>query len=203
MKKIIIVLIVIILLGVGWYLGTPLFIDKEVDEAFPVPSNIPTTEELEQMSPEEREQIQAQILEMTSKQPDIEMDEAMPTPISEEESKEIMPEKLLSGIFQDADSFHKSSGEASIYKIESENILRFENFSVTNGPKLVVLLSSHPDPKSKEDIQNSEYIELADLKGNIGNQNYEIPAEVNLDNLKTVVIYCKPFHVIFGTALLK
>ena len=38
------------------------------------------------------------------------------------------------------------------------------------------------------------------LKGNIGNQNYEIPVNVDVTGYGSVVIYCAPFHVIFATA---
>jgi hypothetical protein len=40
------------------------------------------------------------------------------------------------------------------------------------------------------------------LKGNIGSQNYEIPADVDVSQYQSVVIYCMPFHVVFSTATL-
>ncbi len=53
------------------------------------------------------------------------------------------------------------------------------------------------------DVEDAKSIDLGDFKGNIGNQNYEIPAEVNLDDVKAVAIYCERFHVNFGSATLK
>jgi hypothetical protein len=44
------------------------------------------------------------------------------------------------------------------------------------------------------------YLDLGSLKGNIGNQNYEIPAGTDISEYQSVVIYCLPFHVIFSTA---
>ena len=43
-------------------------------------------------------------------------------------------------------------------------------------------------------------IHLGALKGNVGNQNYDIPADVDLSEYRSVVIYCVPFHVVFSTA---
>ena len=46
------------------------------------------------------------------------------------------------------------------------------------------------------------YVDLGSLKGNIGNQNYEIPADVDISDFGSVVIYCEPFHVLFASASL-
>ena len=39
-----------------------------------------------------------------------------------------------------------------------------------------------------------------DLKGNQGNQNYEVPAEVSLDDYLTVAIWCRRFNYTFNAA---
>ncbi len=66
---------------------------------------------------------------------------------------------------------------------------------------LHVILTENPAPRSRADVGET-YIDLGSLKGNIGNQNYEIPADVDLSTYKGVVIYCMPFHVVFATASL-
>ena len=76
-------------------------------------------------------------------------------------------------------------------------ILRLEDFMVTNGPDLHVLLVENVEG----DMGN--YIDLGSLKGNIGAQNYEIPADVDLSQFSGVMIYCQPFHVVFSTAPLQ
>ncbi|MEM7031214.1 MAG: DM13 domain-containing protein, partial [Chloroflexota bacterium] len=109
---------------------------------------------------------------------------------------------LKQGSFIDADDFHKGSGAATVYQVpDGQDVLRFEDFSVTNGPDLHVILSSNPNPTSSSDI-GDDYIDLGSLKGNMGNQNYEIPADIDLANYQSVVIYCMPFHVVFATATL-
>ena len=111
---------------------------------------------------------------------------------------------LSNGTFQDADRFHQGSGEATIYRgPDGSHLLRLENFEVTNGPDLHVILSPSPAPESQDDVHQPGYVDLGSLKGNIGNQNYEIPADADLNALSSVVIYCSPFHVVFSVALLE
>ena len=72
--------------------------------------------------------------------------------------------------------------------------LRLENFKATNGPDLYVYLAT--------DKSTSDFVNLGRLKGNIGNQNYAIPAETNLTKYNTALIWCKAFSVLFGSAQL-
>ena len=98
---------------------------------------------------------------------------------------------LLSGEFQDADSFHKVSGVAKIIDSGGLKYLRFENFDATNGPDLKVYLSN--------DLDANDYTSLGALKGNIGNQNYEV-TNINYGDYDYVLIWCEAFHVLFGYA---
>ncbi|MAZ41096.1 hypothetical protein CL654_03185 [bacterium] len=197
MNKLLIAIIVIIILGAGWYFVSPLFLSTTVEDKFPF--SVPTEEEFEQMTDEEKFELEMKMLEEAAKQPDVVMEETMP---AEGVTPETEPAALASGEFKDADSFHKGSGDATIYRLpDGERLLRMENFDVTNGPDLRVLLVKNSDPMSRSDV-GDDYIELGKLKGNKGNQNYEIPDDVDVDEYGSVVIYCKPFHVIFSTATL-
>jgi electron transfer DM13 len=71
-------------------------------------------------------------------------------------------------------------------------ILRLENLRVTNGPDLYVYLS--PDKSA------SDFVNVGKLKANNGNQNYDIPAGINLSKYDTVLVWCRPFSVLFGSA---
>jgi hypothetical protein len=133
-------------------------------------------------------------------------DEAMTS--EEEDSMGMMesgPVVLAMGSFRDADSFHKGSGTASIYQgPDGSRVLRFEDFSVTNGPDLHVFLTSASDAQSSDDVMSpGGYIDLGELKGNVGNQNYTIPDDFDIPENGSVVIYCVPFHVIFSVAPLQ
>lgn len=102
----------------------------------------------------------------------------------------------LSGGFQGAgDGIHNASGKAIVLYLEDgSSVLRLENFRVTNGPDLYVYLST--------DNRASDYVDLGRLKANSGNQNYELPAGVNLSKYDNVIIWCKSFSVYFGGAKL-
>jgi len=64
---------------------------------------------------------------------------------------------------------------------------------------LHVLLTSNVPGSILESV-NDDYVDLGQLKGNVGNQNYEIPADIVLEDFIAVVIYCEPFHVNFSAA---
>ena len=113
------------------------------------------------------------------------------------------PLALKSGSFRDADSFHKGSGRATIYQTpDGARLLRLEDFQTTNGPELHVVLSQSPNPQSSAEVKSPGYLDLGKLKGNIGNQNYPIPNGTDVGAQMSVVIYCKPFSVVFSVASL-
>jgi hypothetical protein len=106
------------------------------------------------------------------------------------------PTALVSGDFTGADDFHMGSGTATIYRLDDgSQVLRLEDFEVTNGPDLHVFLIP-------EDGSMDGSVDLGSLKGNIGDQNYEIPAGVDITQFGSVMIYCVPFSVTFATAVL-
>ena len=91
------------------------------------------------------------------------------------------------------DGIHNAEGIAKVIPLQDgSNILRLESLQVTNGPDLYVYLAT--------DKSASDFVSLGKLKANNGNQNYNIPAETDLTKYKTVLIWCKPFSVLFGSA---
>jgi electron transfer DM13 len=102
----------------------------------------------------------------------------------------------LMGNFIDAgDGFHKAEGIAKVINLaDGRTFLRLENLKATNGPDLYVYLSVGKDA--------SDIVNLGRLKGNIGNQNYEIPARTDLSKYNTILIWCKAFSTLFGSAKL-
>jgi hypothetical protein len=102
----------------------------------------------------------------------------------------------LMGEFIDAgDGFHKAEGIAKVIDLtDGRTFLRLENLKTTNGPDLYVYLSTGKD--------SSDIVNLGRLKGNIGNQNYEIPIGTDLSKYNTVLIWCKAFSTLFGSAQL-
>ncbi len=94
---------------------------------------------------------------------------------------------------------HATSGRAEVLMTAEGRVLRFEDFRTDNGPDLNVYLSSAPGTAGDGDL-DLDFVDLGDLKGNIGNQNYVIPDGVDLDRYSTVVIWCVRFGVPFGHA---
>lgn len=198
MKKIILILILIVLviIGLGWYLGRPLFIDDKVGEELPKEFSdfeMPTEEEIKDMSEEEKEDTEIKVVEMF-KDKEVEVIEDMPKSDSFNNKTQI----ILSGEFKDADNFHKGSGLAKVLENNSNQLLRLENFMVTNGPDLHVLLVENENPANHDGF--GRYVDLGSLKGNVGDQNYVIPENIDTSIYKSVVIYCEPFSVVFSTA---
>ena len=183
------VVVAIAIAGFAWWLLAPLFLDTEVQEEFPFAAN---AEMPAGITMAEAEKVMATMAKV-----DLPMTEPMMDTMKEAQA-------VKTGQFMGADSFHKGEGTATVYRLaDGSGVLRMEDFKGTNGPDLRVILTPHPDPGSRDDVHQDGYIELGKLKGNIGNQNYDIPAETDLDTVGAVVIYCKPFRVIFSTAPLQ
>lgn len=105
---------------------------------------------------------------------------------------------LASGEF--VDRSHPARGTALVLNDGTEQrFLRFEDFATDNGPDLNVYLTTADADAPAGDFDD-EFIDLGDLKGNIGSQNYEIPPDVDLERFNTVVIWCVRFGVAFGAA---
>ena len=101
---------------------------------------------------------------------------------------------LISGSFVGADDFHSSSGDALLIRSDSgELFLRFENFEVRNGPDLYVYLARSTDI-------GDGFVNLGRLTGNIGDQNYQVSSDVEISEFNTVLIWCRAFVVLFGSA---
>jgi electron transfer DM13 len=112
---------------------------------------------------------------------------------------------LLSGHFGVVDGIHKGEGATTIVRMSSgQRVLRLEDdFRVTNGPDLYVYLSANPAPRSSSELHAMGAFEVAQLKGNLGGQNYALPDDLDVSSFRSVVIYCKRFTTVFSTAELE
>lgn len=169
-----------------------LFIDDEVNEDVPVfasgagasglPSDAMTDEEAAAMN-------------------DFMADEGTPIEVEADEGAPMdAPEIVVEASGTFIDRSHPAEGTAEVLGDGTgQRFLRFEDFATDNGPDLNVYLSTAaPDGPAGE--FDDDFIDLGDLKGNIGPQNYEIPEDVDLDRYTTVVIWCVRFGVAFGAA---
>jgi Electron transfer DM13 len=96
---------------------------------------------------------------------------------------------------------HDASGRAQAIELaRGGRVLTLTDFDVDNGPDLRVYLVAGP-ARSEEDVDDFE--DLGGLKGNVGNQQYELPTDLDLARYSTVVIWCRAFSVLFARAPLK
>jgi hypothetical protein len=150
-----------------------LFVDDVVEEAFPAPS-VPAAAPADPGT-------------------------GTPTPGADPPPTIPAPVLVSSGDFVGLD--HPTSGSAGLYELSSgERLLRLEDFRTDNGPDLFVYLSAAPIDGSEP--FDDDVIDLGMLKGNVGNQNYEIPDGIDLGRYSTVVVWCKRFTSAFGAASL-
>lgn len=124
-----------------------------------------------------------------------------------DEAEQAMPDMQApvivgSGEFEEINPAQWARGSVTIYQVpDGRKLARFENFEVIGGPDLRIVLSASPQPRTVEEVEmNNLDLELGLLKGNQGSQNYEIPAEVDISQYNSVVIYSRTYGIVFSSA---
>lgn len=118
-------------------------------------------------------------------------------PFSTEQMPQLPVRETLVGTFTTLDK--ATSGDVEVIPVtDTDRVLRLENFNTSNGPDLFVYLSTAPADGSLP--FNEDFVNLGVLKGNAGNQNYDIPQDIDLSKFGTVVIWCERFTSAFGAA---
>jgi len=96
---------------------------------------------------------------------------------------------------------HETSGMATIHQfVDGKRLVRLSEFETSNGPDVRVYLVAAQDASDNDTVTRAGFIDLGTLKGNKGDQNYEVPSDVNLDKYGAVTIWCRRFGVNFATA---
>jgi hypothetical protein len=169
-----------VMLPLGWYLGSPIFIRTSLVEAGPVgapgsvapasaaPSNLSAPSAVPPGSP-------------------------TAPPIASPPA--FAATTVATGEFSGTDDFHFGRGTASIVEIEPGRYhLRLEDFSVRNGPDLYVYLSPEPDGYA------DDALELGLLKATDGSFGYDLPDGVDPSRFRSALIWCKQFSHLFAVA---
>jgi hypothetical protein len=108
-------------------------------------------------------------------------------------------QRLATGIFHDG--AHETSGTATVYRLPNgKRILRLADFMTSNGPDVQLYLVKASDATDNDTVKQAGFINLGALKGNVGDQNYDLPDDVDLDAYRAVTVWCRRFGVNFGTA---
>lgn len=106
---------------------------------------------------------------------------------------------LESGSFHSI--LHPTQGTATIYRVgDGSHVLRFTNFSTSNGPDVHVYMVAADDANDAATVLHAGFIDLGVIKGNVGDQNYTLGSDVDLSKYRAVSVWCKRFSVNFGTA---
>jgi hypothetical protein len=177
MKRVIVILVILIGGVVAYWLLSPLFITREVNES--LADLMPTAPSVS--SPGTA--IGSDPSSTT---------EPLPPPVEE---PSLQPLALKSGSFVGL-GFHDAEGTATLLKIGDRFVIRLEdNFRITNGPDLFVHFGKNGTYAAEA--------RLGALKGNIGGQNYEVPAGINPEEYDEVWVWCRAFSVPFGKAELQ
>ena len=109
------------------------------------------------------------------------------------------PAKLAAGRFHS--NAHETKGVATIYRLDDgRRALRLTEFSTSNGPDVRVYLVAAGDVQKEAAAKRAGFVDLGPLKGNIGDQNYDVPAGLDLSKYRAVSIWCRRFSVNFGAA---
>ncbi len=209
MSKSLIAIVVVAVVAIGAVFAlSPYFTESTVDEALPTGAIIqPKMEDkdamlmkddstiIEDKMMEEESMMEDKMMEEESMMEDKMMEEEsmMEDKMMEEESMEVSAMSYAGSFIGVGDGIHDAQGDAYTIPLEDgSEVLRLENFESTNGPDLFVYLAT-------DDIA-SDFVNLGDLKANKGNQNYDIPEGTDLSKYNKVLIWCKAFGVLFGSA---
>ena len=194
-KIVIGIIIASIVIPFAIYTISPLFLSTEVNEPDPAISlsefqnymNLSEEERIEVAKNMSREK--AMMIGIMAAKQNTTVNENITFPVNQQ-----FLNNTLTGTFVEiGDGFHEVDGVVKVIPVDSgAQILRLENFKATNGPDLYVYLS--------KDKSASDFINVGRLKGNVGNQNYEIPAGTDLSKYNTVLIWCRAFSFLFGSA---
>ncbi len=109
------------------------------------------------------------------------------------------PVKLAGGRFHT--NAHETHGLATIYRLlDGRRVLRLTQFATSNGPDVRVYLVAASDVQDEAAAKQAGFVDLGALKGNIGDQNYDVPAGLDLSRYRAVTIWCRRFSANFGAA---
>ncbi|MFD7320399.1 DM13 domain-containing protein [Streptomyces sp. NPDC059875] len=101
---------------------------------------------------------------------------------------------------------HTTTGTVKLIRLpDGSHTVRLEDLDTSNGPALRVWLTDAPVKEGSAGwhvFDDGRYVSLGELKGNKGDQNYTVPAGVDVSGLTSVTIWCDRFNVSFGAARL-
>jgi hypothetical protein len=126
------------------------------------------------------------------------LDERVSDPERVESSRSADPLDVRRGDFVSRE--HRTEGTVRILRLsDGRHVARLEGLDTSNGPDLYVYLSAN-SARGVADRFDDEYVSLGRLRGNLGDQNYDVPVGTDLERFATLVIWCDRFDAVFGAA---
>ncbi len=99
---------------------------------------------------------------------------------------------------------HKVSGQAQVVQnADGSYEVHLSDFVSDDGPDVYIILSTAEQPTKDAHIKGSTWVPLGLRTALTGDQSYPVPANVNVEDYKSVGIWCKQYSVLFGAAALK
>jgi hypothetical protein len=129
---------------------------------------------------------------------DQQVNEELATTATAQPGPAASPTALAAGTFHSV--AHETRGTATVLDLDGKRILRLTDFATSNGPDVRVYLVAASDAADNETVTKAGFVELGKLKGNKGDQNYDVPAGIDLSQYRAVTIWCARFGVNFATA---
>ena len=106
---------------------------------------------------------------------------------------------LATGTFHNV--AHETKGMATLHTfVDGKRLVRLSAFETSNGPDVRVYLVAANNARDNDTVTRAGFVDLGALKGNKGDQNYEVPPEVNLEQYGALTTWCRRFGVNFATA---
>ena len=110
---------------------------------------------------------------------------------------------LAVGSFDRKDDVHYANGQAILAReADGSYVVRLQDLDAANGPDLYVYVSEHPNPNTGDELHQGGH-NLGTLKATSGSFSYALDPSIDPAKIKSVVIYCRAFSVIFSTAALQ
>lgn len=130
------------------------------------------------------------------------VDQQVDVPLNEPPLPAMASGRVLGqGDFYDVEKNGK--GTARLYQLaDGTRALRFEDLEVNQNTDLFVWLNTAANPKTSSDAVAGDYWVLGNLKSTVGSQNYVIPADIPVDRVRSIVIWCQPVAIAYAAAAL-
>lgn len=95
-------------------------------------------------------------------------------------------------------------GTAKIYQLpDGSKMIRLENFFVSINSDLEIRLSQLAAPKTTDEVEKAPFKTVAPLKATVGNMNYDVPADIDVSQYKSIVIWCEITRNAYAAATIK